>query len=180
MTPLCELAVKYGCDKTPSIHHRYTPYYHELLQGRTIRAVLEIGIFKGASLRMWRDYFPEALIWGIDNDPNCLVQEERIQSLLCDQSDPVSLNEFGDKFCPYFDLIVDDGSHNEQHQKISFWMLFPLLKTGGLYVIEDVQNPTRLSEYIHADHTIKNFGPLPPDNDDCLIVIEKGNNALQR
>ncbi len=74
MTKLCELAEKYGCDKCPQVGHPYTPHYYELLKYKDIKKVLELGIGsretmqwtpdnyqKGASLKMWRDFFPDKL-----------------------------------------------------------------------------------------------------------------------
>jgi len=70
MDRLSQLSEKYGCDKVSSIFHDYTPFYDELLKYRQVNRVLEIGIGTmnamkhlktyepGASLRMWRDYFP--------------------------------------------------------------------------------------------------------------------------
>ncbi len=100
---------------------------------------LEIGVYKGGSLEMWRSYFgPEAAIWGVDIDPQCRAYETpgtrvRIGS----QDDPVFLRGVIDEMgAP--DLILDDGSHVAAHQEASFRTLFPLLKDGGLYVIEDL------------------------------------------
>ena len=64
-TPLCKLALKYRSDKCPKRgKHTYTPYYYDLLKNkkRSTKKVLEIGIGKGASLKMWRDFFPNAKI----------------------------------------------------------------------------------------------------------------------
>ena len=80
MTSLCLLAQKYYVDKCPAIYHHYTPKYHKLLKDKKVTVFLEIGIgnhelmapivgdhyIHGASLRMWRDYFPQAEIIGCD------------------------------------------------------------------------------------------------------------------
>src|SRR5260221_5176203 len=104
-TPLCKLAYKYGTDKCPQLKHCYTPYYHQLFKGRqkTVKKVLELGIGyyktikeqeavydrklkryyqKGASLKMWRDFFPNAQIFGADIQPDTLFEEERIKTYL--------------------------------------------------------------------------------------------------
>jgi hypothetical protein len=101
--------------------------------------MLEIGVFKGGSLEMWREYFGEAAtIYGIDVDPRCaecvtVPNQVRIGS----QDDSVFLNkvilEMGTP-----DIVLDDGSHIGHHQRKSFDVLFPLLNPGGLYVIEDL------------------------------------------
>jgi hypothetical protein len=100
---------------------------------------LEIGVYKGGSLELWREYFGEsATIFGIDVDPECvnhvtLPNQVRIGS----QDDHFFLqqviNEMG---VP--DIVLDDGSHLGRHQRKSFDVLFPMLKPGALYVIEDL------------------------------------------
>lgn len=112
--------------------------YFESYRNKPLK-FLEIGVFKGGSLEMWREYFgPEASIWGVDIDPACAAYETagthvRIGS----QADPDFLKtvvkEMGTP-----DIILDDGSHVNEHQVVSFRTLFPLLKDGGLYVIEDL------------------------------------------
>lgn len=100
---------------------------------------LEIGVFKGGSLEMWRSYFgPTSRICGIDIDPECAAYETPGTTVrIGSQADPEFLAsvvaEFGTP-----DIILDDGSHVAEHQEASFRTLFPLLKEGGLYVIEDL------------------------------------------
>lgn len=187
MTPLCELAAKYDCDKTVSVFHNYTPFYHELLRGRDIKRVLEIGIGSkkvmghvdsyqpGASLRMWRDYFPEAEIWGLDVDPDVMVNEDRINSLWCDQSSITSLTRVADALGGRFDFILDDGSHRCEHQALTANMLIPrLLASKGVYVIEDVIWRRELYSLLPWPVEVKIFN-LKRTPDDCVFVIEKEN-----
>ena len=146
-TPLCELALHYDTDKCPEWRgnrgHAYTPfYYHQLLRGRQVRNVLEIGIESGASLRMWAAYWPEAEIYGLDNDRAKLIEDGRIHSLFCDQGSESSLLQAAFQLAwtaGWFDLIVDDGSHFAQDQILAAKILTGLLAPGGAYVIEDVQ-----------------------------------------
>lgn len=108
------------------------------LRGRDLN-FLEIGVFKGGSLEMWRNYFgPAASICGIDIDPDCAGYETTGTKVrIGSQADPVFLRRVIDEIgAP--DVILDDGSHVAEHQKVSFETLFPLLKEGGLYVIEDI------------------------------------------
>jgi hypothetical protein len=149
-TELCELAIKHGTDKFP--FHNYTKHYHEMFKDRrdTVKKVLEVGIgddsmkntipdyVPGASLRMWEEYFPNAEIFGIDNNPNSLVHTWRIKSFQCDQGDPVQLQGFMASVPKGFDLIVDDGCHVPEVQILTARILFPLLAPRGIYVIEDV------------------------------------------
>lgn len=100
---------------------------------------LEIGVFKGGSLEMWRKYFgPNSKICGIDIDPACADYETPGTTVrIGSQADPEFLRTVVDELgAP--DIILDDGSHVAAHQDASFRTLFPLLKDGGLYVIEDL------------------------------------------
>jgi hypothetical protein len=188
MSYLCQLAEQYGCDKTASIFHDYTPFYDELLSRRSIKRVLEIGIgnvvcmnhmqdYKpGASLRMWRDYFSNAEIWGLDNDQGVLFQEERIHTLPCDQSSQLSLLDtvgwFYDADIRNFDLIIDDGSHQLEHQALTANTLIPrLLSPTGVYVIEDVIWRKELYAMLPFPVEVKIFN-LKRTPDDCLFIIE--------
>jgi hypothetical protein len=95
----------------------------------------------GASVKMWSDYFPQARIYGIDVNPAGYLDDDRVTTAIVDQGDRDELEAFlaslGDVS---FDLIVDDGSHRPDHQQISLSVLFPRLKPGGLYFIEDLMD----------------------------------------
>lgn len=144
-TELCQLAEKHGTDKYPW----YTPFYHALLKDRRefVQRVLEIGIgtvgamshvenySPGASLRMWRDYFPHAEIWGLDRNLEA-ENEERISVFQGEQTNLQTLDYLA--VCGPWDLIIDDGSHDPADQKKTFEHLYPSVRDGGLYIIEDV------------------------------------------
>ena len=102
--------------------------------------LLEIGIRKGGSLHLWRDYFPFGIIAGIDLElPERFEPGERIQIFEGSQSDKRFLSEVANKIAPEgFDIIIDDASHIGELTKTTFWHLFDNhLKPGGLYSIED-------------------------------------------
>ena len=106
------------------------------LRNKPIR-ILEIGILNGGSLEMWRYYFPEATIVGIDIDPNCKQHEkEGINIRIGDQTDEKFLQSLIDEFGD-FDLIIDDGSHHVNHVNKTFQFLFSKLANDGIYFIED-------------------------------------------
>jgi len=142
MKSLDELAIKYGSDKS-SKGHGYTKYYEKHLKAR--RAwnlnVLELGVREGWSMKMWHDYFENSKICGIDNDDEGLCPksffEDRIAFELGSQDDASFLNDICDRHGP-FDLIIDDCSHISPLTIKSFEILFPRLKPGGLYIIEDL------------------------------------------
>src|SRR5215831_17329395 len=102
--------------------------------------LLELGILNGGSLRLWRDYFSEGLIVGIDLTlPSGLEGEHRIRMFQGSQSDTSFLTEVAGSTAPDgFDVIIDDASHRGDLTKAAFWHLFDNhLKPSGLYVIED-------------------------------------------
>ena len=149
MPQLTKLALKYGTDKCPPMQS-FTPFYEELCKGLEIKSLLEIGIgypgtmqhmpnYKiGASLFMWRDFFPKAQIYACDIRRDTLINEDRIKSFYCDQSKRRSLLKLKEKI-GQVDIIVDDGSHKTEHQILSAKVLLPMAKK--YYIIEDVKEP---------------------------------------
>ena len=118
----------------PHIYEREFAHYRN-----TDVNFLEIGIFKGGSIELWRKYFGEkAHISGLDIDPACAdCVDKPNRAFIGSQADRGFLKNVIDEIgAP--DIILDDGSHVANHQRISLETLFPLLKTGGLYVIEDL------------------------------------------
>lgn len=142
---LTKLAGIYSCDKWGK--HFYTPHYATHLksfQNRNIN-LLEIGIGGyddpnrgGASLRMWKKYFRKGNIYGIDIHDKSLIDKNRIKTFQGSQIDITFLNEVI-KNVGEIDVIIDDGSHVNDHIIRTFEHLFPLLKTGGIYIVEDLQ-----------------------------------------
>ena len=142
---LTELAVRFESDKWGG--HWYTPHYaryFEPYQDLPVR-VLEIGVggynipgAGGASLRMWKHYFRRGQIFGLDLFDKSELAENRLQILQGDQGDPEYLDAMAREFGP-FDLVIDDGSHFSDHVITSFHALFPHVRPGGMYVVEDLQ-----------------------------------------
>jgi hypothetical protein len=181
-TDLCFLALWHRSDKVPVLGHSYTPFYHSLFGDRrdAVKKVLEIGIgfpetmpianYKvGASLYMWRDYFPNAEIYGADIREDILINEGRIHSYKVNQGQSTELFALIDNIGQGFDLIVDDGSHKTDHQIIS---AIALAKYTDCYVIEDVQEPTKVKRAIEEygyECEIHQFDKAKVD--DCLVVV---------
>lgn len=162
LTELCELGYKYGTDKCPQIKHAYTPFYYKLLNSRrqSIKKVLELGIglyrrnyhrpeavykdgvkqylHRGASLYMWREFFPNAQIYGADIRPQTLFEDERIKTYLCDERKKEDLVKLIKNTGSDIDLFVDDASHRVDDQIFAAQTLLPLLKKDAIYIIEDV------------------------------------------
>jgi len=127
--------------------HYYTPHYDAHFSPLRDKPVtlLEIGVGGyadpnkgGQSLRMWKDYFPRGHIFGLDLYDKSALQEDRITIFQASQVDKAALdrivNEIGG-----IDIIIDDGSHINAHVIETFKLLFPRLKSGGIYAVEDLQ-----------------------------------------
>lgn len=153
-TELCSIFEKYKADKCPAILHSYSPAYYELLKDikYTAKNVLEIGIgtvplmegvgianyVPGASIKGWRDFFPNATVYAVDIEESVMFTENRIVTDVVDQSSVDSIRKFTSKVDTKFDFIIDDGSHLINHQIISAYELVNNLKDDGIYIIEDI------------------------------------------
>lgn len=131
------LAKKFDTDK---LGHGYIPHYAELLPTE-MNNLLEVGCYKGASVRMWKKFYPDAQIHTVDlfgaeeNVTEKQMSKEGIITYKGDQSDINFLYTINQMF----ETIIDDGSHNSSHQQITFKHLFVNnLRSGGIYVIEDL------------------------------------------
>ncbi|MFZ5951177.1 MAG: discoidin domain-containing protein [Candidatus Rifleibacteriota bacterium] len=152
------LGAKYGTDK---VSHGFCDIYEKAFAHMRpkVTKILELGVFFGASLCMWRDWFPNAVIHGADHftgyqgnghifaDADRFLNEvkqgihERIKVHELDQSKKEALENFaGDHLQGSFDLILDDASHLMLDQQQTLGALFRLVKPGGYFVIEDLQS----------------------------------------
>jgi hypothetical protein len=162
LTPLCALGYKYGTDKCPQIKHAYTPFYYQLLQSKRqeVKKVLEIGVGLkrknrhipervyelgiapflnlGASLYMWRDFFPNAQIFGADYVPEAIFEDERIKTFLCDTRKEEDLKNLIKNTGSDIDVVFDDASHRTDDQIFAAITLLPILQKSVTYIIEDV------------------------------------------
>lgn len=139
------LARIYGTDKWGG--HFYTEHYQRYFENwrRKPLRILEIGVggysdlaAGAASLRMWKRFFPNSRVVGIDLHDKTVLSEHRLQILQCDQTDAEKLGDISMRYGP-FDIVIDDGSHLNEHVIRTFQILFPLLNTPGYYAIEDLQ-----------------------------------------
>jgi demethylmacrocin O-methyltransferase len=87
---------------------------------------------------MWEDYLPNSKIVAIDIDQKCKrFETERSKICIGDQTDIVFLKSVGEEAGP-FDCIIDDGGHRMEHHQASLPTLWPYLRVGGWYAIEDL------------------------------------------
>jgi hypothetical protein len=206
---LNRLALLFGTDKWGS--HWYTQHYQRYFSPLKKKRLnlLEIGVGAyenpgegGESLRMWKAYFRNSRIVGIDIHDKTRFREHRVDVRQCDQTNSEALlrlsNEYGG-----FDIIIDDGSHINEHVIKTFHALFPALRQNGIYVVEDTQtaywptwgggiskSQTSMSFFKgladglnHVEYSIENYEPNYLDQNIVeiaffhnLIFIRKGNN----
>ena len=124
--------------------------------------ILEIGIYEGASLELWYKYFTQGKIFGIDLSTKAEYDNDRVTTFIADQSKRDQLQSFIDTHGGDFDIIIDDGGHYMNQQQISFGFLFPFVKPGGYYVIEDI--------HTSIPHVYREFGATHSDS--TLSMIE--------
>jgi|LauGreDrversion4_2_1035121.scaffolds.fasta_scaffold00402_2 predicted O-methyltransferase YrrM len=156
--------------------HSYIPIYEKYLEdNRENICLLEIGVYEGHSLKMWQEYFKNSKIIGIDIDLNRFkFSNENLEVYECDATDPQKLMSLFKDI--QFDYIIDDGSHSLEHQIKSFEILFPLLKQGGFYFIEDIFNietSWQAFKNLHENAKIIDLRRQKNRFDDVLVVIQK-------
>jgi SAM-dependent methyltransferase len=120
--------------------HYFDVYQKHLAKfiGRDVH-VVEIGIFSGGSLPMWRNYLgPNSQITGVDIEETCRCYEtEGIRVVIGDQADRGFWKSFRESSAP-FDVVIDDGGHTPLQQRITLEETLPYLKPGGVFICEDV------------------------------------------
>jgi hypothetical protein len=144
--PMWRLFHMFGSDKHTPGWHSYGNTYGALFRRWKYRPVklLEIGIggyrgsLGGRSLLAWQAFFPFGAIVAGDIVPKQDLTGARRRIVLLDQSSATDLDNLAAREGP-FDIIIDDGSHFNAHQILTFQHLFASLKDGGVYVVEDVQ-----------------------------------------
>jgi hypothetical protein len=144
MGVLNDIGLKYGTDK--ATFHKYLDFYQRHLPDRSFKGrLLEIGVMDGNSMRMWREYYPDAEIVGIDTGLQWDLKIDGVTLLELDGTDPKQTNPLG-----MFDIIIDDASHYTADQQKSFEHLFyNQLTPGGLYVLEDLHTSFR-PEFVNS------------------------------
>lgn len=136
MATLDELAIKYGSDKS-SLGHGYMDFYNNVLPEKP-ESILEIGILQGASMKVWKEKYPEAKLYGLDLFiENPIPDIEDVEWFKGSQSDEDILYVIRNNIRPK--IIIEDASHN----CIAHWVsLFSLISCCEIYIIEDLHTCT--------------------------------------
>lgn len=201
-TELCKIMTEFGSDKGRG-HHNYTIFYDKLFNQlrKEELLVFELGLgtnnvdvpsnmgiegIPGASLRGWKKYFENSLIYGADIDERILFDEDRIKTFVCDQTNPDSIKKLWDNDIlknKEFDIIIEDGLHEFNANLIFLENSIHKLKNGGIYICEDLTNST-VSKFESILNKLRekfkdcafSIERLPHEfnvNDNNLLVIKK-------
>ena len=139
----------------------------------------------GASLRGWKKFFQNSNIFGADIDRDILFEEERIKTYWCDQTSPEAIkNMWNDKSLPEsFDIIIEDGLHTFEANKIFFENSIHKLKKGGVFIIEDIRYDSLLlfrkllidweSKYLDCSFFLNKLPNVNNRVDNNIIVVFK-------
>lgn len=167
-----------------SFAHQYIHVYEALFEPirNDVQTVLELGINEGHSLRMWRDYFDRAEVYGIDILDNCqsLYMEPRIHPIFCDAYSPETVGAMSNM---RFDIIVDDGPHTLESQCFAVSHYSNLLSENGILVVEDIPKPEwipiiadRVPEHLKMYSYVIDRRWVPNRqsiNDELMFVVDK-------
>ena len=150
---LTEIGDFFKTDKASD--HKFTYFYEEKLKHLREHDVnlFEIGIYHGASLKTWKNYFHNGNIFAIDIENLKKYEEDRVSIEQCDQTDHLKINTIFPN--TKFDIIIDDGGHSMFQQQFSLISVFNRLKKGGLYILEDLHTSLSYHYYYNNDLTKK-------------------------
>lgn len=197
-TPFCRRFFFQGSDKALSWHN-YAYIYNYLLGTRVgrVRRILEIGIdtnrldvpstigatdVPGASLRGWRECFPDATVVGAAGDVRILFQDEGIETYWVDQTRADAVARLFDlSGGPPFDVIIDDGLHSFAANQTLLAGAYPHLSADGVYIVEDVANHDVAAwmAFLESAHIVAAVLSIPNANnqsDNRLVIIPGGQN----
>ena len=144
-----ETANKYNTDKGTNNccdngckGHGFTEFYYDYFKDLKHPIILEVGVFKGNSIRSINEFFNgDCEIYCADIDPRCDASNlgDNIHFFITDQGNKDKLNDFIKELGDIrFDIIIDDGSHQVYHQMLTYSILRKMLKPDGMYIMEDL------------------------------------------
>lgn len=156
--------------------HSYIEPYDDLFSSIRFNKsnLLEIGVAGGYSMKMWKEYFENSIIYGIDVDDTCCRhEEERIIIAIGDATNKDDIKKHFNNI--KFNIIIDDGSHRLEDQLTSYQLLNPYLTNDGIYIIEDVVNISRdMKHFLNLNQNVSIIDRIRVKGryDDVLVVIK--------
>jgi hypothetical protein len=199
MFELHDIGKKYGTDK---VEHDFLNHYEKYTNHFRYNDVnvMEIGVFHGASIKMWHEYFPNGTIYAVDwwkglngnnnyfSNPDLFINESinypRTKTVNLNQHNTNELEKMVEQMSDIkFDLILDDGSHLSQDQQQTFGYLWKLVKPGGYYIIEDIHCSLNTGYDVFPDGSNSTLNMLYNYNENGIIesiyMTEKQKMQLQ-
>lgn len=174
-----------GTDK--ATYHNFTPVYERFLFDKkdTMKQIIEIGVYHGASIKMWDIYFPTCKILGLDINSKFFNEHTFSDKVSLSVCNATNEDEFTNVLSEYsiqprtVDVIIDDASHIVSHQLKTIAIAWKYVKPGGLYIIEDMH--TSIPELIGRHRDIPHNGgyiDVSPKTNDCVIGTMYGFNGF--
>ena len=146
----------------PSGKQKYLDFYSRYFENLNPKVLLEIGVFKGDSLRTWKEVFPQCKVHGIDIDTKTLTWSPELSIFIGNQKDTSFIDSVLSKI-GFPDIVIDDGGHKRSEQITSLSYIFPKLWPDSIYIIEDLQvsesKPWNDSEISAIDYLKSLIGP---------------------
>jgi len=141
-----------------AVYEEHFGRYCNPASGRNVR-MMEIGIQSGGSMLMWQHAFGDNLdlLLGADINPNTKAWErfgDNVKVAIGSQADPAFLSQVKENYSDGFDIILDDGSHVPNHMFITFVSMWPSIRPGGVYLIEDVHGTNPLPDWLFHGHEV--------------------------
>jgi len=177
MKSLEEISLNYKSDKG-AVYHNYLQIYEKYFNKyrNNLKNFLEIGLWEGESLKMWREYFNVGNLVGVDILDLSHIKLKDTIILLGDQSNRDHLNYISKTTYSEFDIIIDDGGHMMHQMQITLGTMFKYLKSGGVFVIEDLHT-CGLPEYTREGDTetiymLENFINTGKMISNCMTIDE--------
>jgi cephalosporin hydroxylase len=146
--------------------NHYFDIYHrhfEKFRGEEVH-IVEIGVYSGGSMNMWRSYFGDKCkVYGVDIQKECLAyRNENVEIFIGDQEDRDFWKEFRSKV-PRIDIVVDDGGHTVEQQIVTLEELLPGISAGGVYLCEDIHGSTNcFADYVNGLQKSMNYNEAIP------------------
>jgi predicted O-methyltransferase YrrM len=150
MINLGELNKKFNTDKGGK--HCYLQKYYQptfLPLRESTRKLLEIGVYEGASIKLWREFFINSEIYALEilqKRAGMFDGDDKVHLTIGSSMDQKSYQNIPEDL----DIVIDDGSHKPEDQYNTFRIAYEYLRKGGVYVIEDVRDITRLQELMES------------------------------
>lgn len=179
MGELSELSKNYGTDKH-TLHCYIDEVYEKIFPKRRLSStkVLEIGVHGGESIKLWRDYFTNAAVYGLDvSECGAVKNSDRIVHIVDDAYNINIINSLPNDF----DIMIDDGPHSLESMKVFLSEYSKKIKSDGVLILEDIQDYAWLEklreatpEHLRDKIQVYDLRSVKNRYDDLVMVIDLG------